>query len=77
MKRTTRFWIETVLAVVFAVSLVLTFLWEEWIEIIFHVDPDNGSGSAEAWLAIASGVLTVVFAVAARIEWRRLQAAPA
>jgi hypothetical protein len=76
MKRTTRFWIETVLAAICVVSLVLTFLWKEWIEIIFHVDPDNGSGAAEWWLAIGSGVLAVVFAVAARVEWRRIQASP-
>lgn len=77
MKRTTRFWSETVLAVVSAVSLVLTFVWKEWIEFIFHVDPDNGSGAAEWWLAIGSGVLAVAFAVAARVEWRLIQANPA
>ncbi len=73
MKRTTVLWIETVLAAFSAVSFVLTLAWQEWIEIIVRVDPDNGSGAAEWWLAIASGALAIGFAVAARVQWRRIR----
>jgi hypothetical protein len=44
-------------------------LWHDWIELIFGVDPDNGSGAAE-WLVV--GLLlsaAVSFAIAARFEW--------
>ena len=43
------------------------------IELVFHVDPDRGSGSAE-WLMVAlSSLGTVIFAAGARIEWRRVE----
>ena len=46
-------------------------IWKDWIEILFEVEPDAGSGALE-W-AIAGGLLVVgvVFAVLARAEWRR------
>ena len=50
--------------------LVMTLVWKEWIEIVFRVDPDRGSGAAE-WLIVAlAGLATVVFVVLARGEWR-------
>jgi hypothetical protein len=68
-----RFWIETVLAAVTLVLSVTTLFWAEWIE-AFGFDPDHGDGSAERWIALGLVVLTLVFGVAARLEWR--QAAP-
>jgi hypothetical protein len=73
MKRnvTTIFWIEAILAAASALFLVLTLVWEDWIEIVFGVDPDNHSGSLE-WLVVAVCLCaTVVFWVLARQEWRR------
>lgn len=53
------------------VLLVLTVVSSEWIEALFGVDPDGGSGSAE-WLVVGVlAVATVAFAVAARAEYRR------
>src|SRR5438094_9632 len=40
-----RFWIELALALASAALLVVTLLWNEWIELVFHVDPDAGSGA--------------------------------
>lgn len=71
MSHRIRFWIESVLAGVSTFLLVLTFVWREWIE-AFGVDPDNGSGSAEWGITAVVAVLTVVFAILARADWRRM-----
>jgi hypothetical protein len=74
----TRFWIEVGLGVASALVLVLTLITREWIELIFGVDPDGGSGALE-WLIVAVLVLlTLVFGALARRERRRpLLAQPA
>jgi hypothetical protein len=54
-----------------SVAIVVTLIWRDWIEIVFHVDPDRGSGALE-WIVTA-----MLFAVAlaggvvARAERRR------
>ena len=66
-----RFWIESVLAVISAVLLVATLLWKDWIEIVFRIDPDAGSGAVE-WGFVAVALLaTIAFSTLARSEWRR------
>jgi hypothetical protein len=74
MKRNVRirFWVETALATFSGVFFLLTLLWKDWIEIIFGIDPDHHSGSLE-WLIVSVALLaTIVFAVLARLDWRRL-----
>ncbi len=57
--------------------LLMSLVWKEWIEIVFHVDPDRVSGGTE-WLIVAlASAATVIFALRARIEWRREQSATA
>ena len=66
-----RFWLEMGLAVITGILFVITFVWNEWIEIIFHVDPDSGNGSLE-WLIVGTLlVITLVLFFLARYEWRR------
>ena len=65
-----RFWVETILGVVFAVMLIVTLISREWIEEIFGVDPDGGSGALEWAIVAALGVGAVVAGVLARREWR-------
>jgi len=66
-----RFWIETALALASAALFVVTLVWKDWIEIVFRVDPDAGSGALE-WAIVAVAVCsTFVFAALARSEWRR------
>jgi hypothetical protein len=66
-----RFYVESALALVGAVLLVLTLVWNEWIEIVFHLDPDAGNGSAEFLLSVALLAIAGVSAWMARTEWRR------
>ena len=65
------FWTESILAALTAFLFLLTFVWREWIEEAFKVDPDGGDGSLE-WAIV--GVLlaaTVVLSALARAEWRK------
>jgi hypothetical protein len=65
------FWIEAGLSLLSAVLLVATLLWKDWIEIVFRVDPDAGSGALEWAIVAVTLVGTVLFFVLARSEWRR------
>jgi len=65
-----RFWVEAGLAVTSGFLAVLTVIWRDWIEEVFHVEPDGGSGSLE-WLIVAALVVaTCTLAAVARAEWR-------
>jgi hypothetical protein len=66
-----RFWLEAGLACLTAALLVLTLITREWIEEVFGVDPDQGSGALEWGIVVALAVATVALGLAARIEWRR------
>lgn len=71
------FWIETALAVLIAVLLVATFIRNDWIEVVFHVDPDSGNGSFEKLIiGVLFVILFALFALAA-VEWRRWRKAQA
>ncbi|HYB00113.1 MAG TPA: hypothetical protein VED37_07830 [Ktedonobacteraceae bacterium] len=69
-----RFWLETGLAIVTGVLFVITLVWHNWAEIIFHIDPDQGNGLFE-WLVVGAFlVATIMLIVLARFEWRKAQA---
>jgi len=61
-----RFLVETALAVVSAALLLLTLLRKDWIEIVFRVDPDGGSGALEWAIVAAMLAVTVAFGALAR-----------
>jgi uncharacterized membrane protein YcjF (UPF0283 family) len=66
-----RFWVDAGLAVTSAAALVVTLLWHDWIEIVFRVNPDRGSGATE-WLIVAvAAAITCASSLLARLEWRR------
>jgi hypothetical protein len=70
-----RFWLEGALAVLSGVLLVLTLVTREWIELIFGVDPDHGSGALEAAVVGALLATTAVLFVVARREYLRARPA--
>ena len=70
-----RFWLETGIAIVTGILFVITLVRNDWIEIVFGVDPDNRNGSLE-WLIV--GVLlavTITLFILASYEWRRARIA--
>ena len=66
-----RFWASSTLFLVNSLLLICTAIWPTWIESLFGIDPDAGSGLAE-W-AITGALLTLAIgsALLARWEWRR------
>ncbi|WP_426595712.1 hypothetical protein ACPPVS_08890 [Cellulomonas sp. McL0617] len=70
-----RFWVFVVVAAAAFILFVVTLISREWIEEVFHVDPDEGSGSLE-WLIVAgTALVALVLGILARLEWRRPRAA--
>ncbi|PKW28073.1 ABC transporter permease [Phycicoccus duodecadis] len=61
-----RMWTESGLAAVTAVLAVVTAVDAEWVEWLFGVDPDGGSGALELGLVVALAVVSLVLAALAR-----------
>jgi hypothetical protein len=70
-----RFWPESATAAIAAGLAVLTAVWPDWIEHLTGQDPDNGNGSLEWYLTAGFAVTAVIFAIAARAEWRHARVA--
>ena len=70
MKKSLRPWFypEAILGIITGVMFVVTLFNRQWIETIFNVDPDQGSGSLE--LLIVGGLLVVTIALAALARLR-------
>jgi hypothetical protein len=66
-----RYWVEAGMALVSSVVLLVTVLWQDWIEIVFRVDPDQSSGSLEWLIVLVSLAITITAVALARREWRR------
>ena len=70
-----RFFVEVVLGAAALMVFGVTLVWNDWIELLFRIDPDAGNGSLE-W-AICVALLAAVAASwwLARAEWQRFHAA--
>jgi hypothetical protein len=70
-----RFWLETGIAIITGILFVITLIRNDWIEIVFRIDPDNNNGTFE-WLIVgALLVVTITLFILASYEWRRTRAA--
>jgi len=69
----TRLWTELGLAVLSISLFVATLVLPDWIEVVFGIDPDRGSGALEVLISVVSLTGTLGFALLAHLEWRRLQ----
>jgi hypothetical protein len=70
-----RFWLETGLTIVTSILFMITLVQRDWIETIFGINPDSGSGALE-WLIVgALLVVTIALFTLASYEWRRARAA--
>jgi hypothetical protein len=69
-KRSRRSLLLLGLTVFTGVMTVVTMVSTEWIEEIFGVDPDGGSGALEWGIVAALAIVTMLLAVATRAAWR-------
>ena len=65
-----RFYFEVLLGSAGLLLFVLTLVWKDWIEIVLHVDPDEGNGAAEFLVCAVLLALAAVCWWLARTEWR-------
>ena len=67
--------LKAVMAMAAAALAMLTLGTREWIEILFKVDPDGGSGALE-WLIVAAlGIAACALGLWARADWKHLRPA--
>jgi hypothetical protein len=66
-----RFYVESAVGLAGLVLFAVTLVWNDWIEMVFHVDPDAGNGSAELLVCVVLLAIAGVSALLARTEWRR------
>ena len=61
--------IETALAIVAGILAIVTLVWPTWIESLFGISPDGGSGETEWWLVAALAVAACLAGLLARREY--------
>jgi hypothetical protein len=64
---------EIGLATATGILTIVTLISRQWIEIVFGIDPDHGSGALEWLIVVALAAATLIFGLLARNEWRRPQ----
>lgn len=71
MRRGHRYWAEMAASIASALLFFLTLARPDWIEAIFEVEPDGGSGALECVLVAVLLATTLGFSSFARRERRR------
>jgi hypothetical protein len=69
------FYVELLLGLAALVLALVTLVWNDWIELVFKVDPDAGNGSLEKAIVGVLLAAAVICAWLARTEWRRIRTA--
>ena len=67
-----RFYLEVVLGGAGLVLFAVTLAWNDWVELVFRVDPDAGNGSLEFFVCLALPAAAAWSFWLARTEWRRV-----
>jgi hypothetical protein len=62
-----RYRLEVIAAALTGLAAVLTAIVPDWIEEVFHIDPDGGNGAVE-WLIVAALALATIALGA--LAWR-------
>jgi hypothetical protein len=68
--------IETALAVVAGALAVVTLFWPTWIETLFGVEPDGGSGEAEWWIVAVLALVAAASGLLARRDFAAARRLP-
>jgi hypothetical protein len=63
---TRRLRVEATLTVLTATTALLTIAWSEWIEAVFRIDPDGGSGAVEWAFVAVLALCSLTFALLAQ-----------
>ena len=66
-----RIWVELMLGLISAVSLTLAIVLPNWMELLFHLAPDAGDGSAERGFALLWAAISVLMFGLAGRTWRK------
>ncbi|HEX8733079.1 MAG TPA: hypothetical protein VF725_13585 [Ktedonobacterales bacterium] len=66
-----QFWIKLGVASVTILVFAFTITHSAWIELVFGVDPDKGSGALEWALAAILTLVAVAVILSMRYEWLR------
>ena len=70
--------VETALAGLSGFLAIISIFWRDWLEVIFHADPDHHSGTTELALIASLAAASVLLGCAARwqvVRWRKAAAA--
>lgn len=52
---------------------VVTLIWHDWIELLFQVEPDGGTGAGEVATVAILGAVSLALSLAATAQWRRVR----
>jgi hypothetical protein len=61
------------LGVLALAAAVVTIAWPDWIEEVFHVDPDGGSGTLEVSVVVALALVSIASFAASWTVRRRVR----
>jgi hypothetical protein len=68
-----RLWLEVLLASLTVGLVFITIVSPNWIEVVFHIDPDQSSGSLEWTIVGGLLVASIALIALARADWRRMR----
>ena len=65
--------VEFAIALLCGVLAFVTACWPDWVELVFGVDPDGGTGALEWGIVVLLVAASVVLVFIARHEWKRVR----